>query len=383
MPQLDFFCKAPFGSAIIATTGELAPCCEYISHESDLPQYHVKDFDHWWRQGLTALRDRMIKDEVDPGCRHCRQKESNPRELNLRRHTNCQIKQTNQSLIQAFTTGSARTGPEVLEIRLGNLCNLGCIMCSAVLSSTIAAEVAHNRDKFAQIDIHEIAMPSPWWKDPQHWHRALDLASQARYLHLSGGEPFMHPGIKQLLQVLHPECSLSASTNLTLLDDEIIGLLMDRSPNTRLVWSVEGIEAHDEYVRWPTRWADIEHTLSRLQGMQIQAHHVLQHTSVFALPALLDWIHQHKIPIVFGRVYDRSVDGSPMLTLNSVSPTDYDRFSAWLSTYQGSHRDAISGWARDYSFDRTAHDRFRRYVNTLDSIRGTDFAATFAVNWHE
>lgn len=375
----DKFCKAPFAGAMIATTGELATCCEYMTHESDLPQYHVKDFDHWWTHGLLPLRTRMITDQEDAGCRHCRSKESNAKESHLRAYTNWQVKSSADWLAQQ-AHGGQKLATDLLEIRLGNLCNLGCIMCHSSLSSTIAAEVSQNQEQFASIGIHAIAMPSPWWKDPVSWRRALDLASQAKWVHVSGGEPFMHPYIDELLLAVSPQCNLSINTNLTLIDDARAELL-SQLPRLKLTWSVEGIGQHNAYVRWPTVWQDIERTLARLKSIKIEAYHVLQHTSVFALPALIDWIEQQGLPITFGRVYDKSIDGSGMMTIDSVSDQDHDRFSSWLSDYHGPYREVLITWAQQRQFNADLHARFRRYVTVLDSIRGTDFDRVFAPNW--
>lgn len=372
------FCKAPFAGAVISTTGELAPCCEYMTHESDLPQYHVKDFDHWWSKGLGPLRARMIADQQDAGCRHCRSKESNPAEVHLRTYTNWQVKSSADWLIQQADDPALAT--DLLEIRLGNLCNLGCIMCHSLLSSTIAAEVSQNAQRFAAVDIQVTDMPSPWWKDPASWRQALHLASQAKWLHLSGGEPFMHPQIDQLLEVLSPQCKLSINTNLTLIDHARIELLK-QLPSVKLIWSIEGVGAHNHYVRWPTEWSQVADTAARLGGIELSLYHVLQHTSVFALPDLLDWVHSNDLGINFGRVYDKSVDSSGMMTIDSVSPIDHARFMTWLGSYRGSHRDVLMGWAQGYQFDPVLHARYRRYVTTLDSVRGTDFTGTFSPNW--
>lgn len=375
----DKFCKAPFASAVIGTTGELATCCEYMTHRSSLPQYHIKDFAYWWSTGLAPMRANMINGTPDDGCAHCLSKESNPKEVHIRQNTNWRVRDSSQSLVHGHVSGRPLV-PDLLEIRMGNLCNLNCIMCHSLLSSSIAAEVDRHRSTFAAIDVHAPAMPTPWWKDPEAWQQALDLAAGAKYLHLSGGEPFMHPRIGELLKAIDPQCQLSINTNLTLIDDSIIELLKGL-PSCRLVWSVEGVGEQNHYVRWPTQWSQIQSTVDRLGDIEISPYHVLQHTSVFALPDLLHWMDIRGLPMNFGRVYEKSVDSSGMLTINSVSPRDHAAFLSWLDLYQGEHREVLVHWAASYQFDPNLHARYRRYVGTLDSVRGTDFTAVFAPNW--
>ena len=74
------FCKAPFKTAVIDTGGELLPCCEFMTNESPIAPYKLNYaddwmFNEWWEKGLDPLREKMLKGEVDPGCKYCISKE--------------------------------------------------------------------------------------------------------------------------------------------------------------------------------------------------------------------------------------------------------------------------------------------------------------------
>lgn len=374
------FCKAPFTSVVVDKDSRLLPCCEYLDHASPTKPYYLDDYKQWWATGLDQLRSTMVSGGVDNGCAHCINKESNSQQFNLRRWTDQRVPDSAQHIIDQWTQKQDRP-PELLEIRLGNLCNLACIMCNPAASSTIAAEYHQHRSAYASIEINAPTIPSDkWWDDHDKWDRLKSLIKHAKYLHFGGGEPFMHPRIVELLGELAKDCRVSFSTNMTRLDRSI-GEMLEKFPHARLIASIEGIKAHNDYVRWPSEWHTIEKSFDLVDNKKISIHHVLQHTSVFCLPDLIRWADDRKISMTFGEIYHGSIDGSGMMTLASVSPDDFARFSHWLSTYKGSYRSVLEGWAKNYHFNQDLHVRFCRYTKLIDSIRNTDFTGVFQPRW--
>lgn len=375
----DTFCKAPFSSAVIDCDGKLLPCCEYVQHLSTISHHHVSDFDQWWISGLMPLRQKMILGEPDDGCRHCRTKESNPQEYSLRRDSNRKIQQSALQFMHDEPLGPI----ELVEIRLGNVCNLGCIMCYPGASSTIAAERINHQQVFRSIGIstdHDQNVDRAWYKNQEHWSWALALVANCRYLHISGGEPFMNPRMLELLDAVSDDCSISINTNMTMINEEIADKLRDLA-EVKLVISLEGVGDHNGYVRWPSEWSTIERAIDDLRSLSMNINHVLQHTSIFSIPQLIVWADEKRLPINFGQVFEGSVQGWGTMTINSAHPKDHEQFSRWLGTYDGPYKKVLEGWAGSYVFSPERHDFFKTYVGVLDSIRGTDFQAVFQPNW--
>lgn len=376
----DKFCKAPFVSAVVDKDGSMLPCCEYLPHLTSRPLIHLKHAKRWWQSDMDYLRQSMAEGQVDAGCQHCISKESNPGQFSLRRWTNQRSPRQAQDLVESWQRKDL-SQPTLLEIRLGNVCNLGCIMCSPGSSSTLAAEYHVNQSAYAAIDIHN-RQPAigKWWEDDELWQQMLGMVSRAKYLHFGGGEPFMHPRILELIESIPHDCQTSVNTNMTKFTERIYQALQQR-PNLKLVASIEGTHEHNDYVRWPSRWAEIATAFDRLGNTSINVHHVLQHTSMFVLPRLLSWADDRRLPMTFGEIYRGSIDGTGMMTLDSVSPVDYQRFCQWLESYHGPYKALLANWAATYSFSQGLHQRFWRYTRTLDSIRGTDFDGVFAPSW--
>lgn len=381
----DNFCAAPFAGVLIESDGGLRPCCDFIRWESRSEYVYIREYERWWNQSLTDLRRSMIMGPPDGGCGHCLLKETNPAETHIRHWTNLRVKQSIDQLVSDYKQHDKLSHPQLVEIRLGNACNLGCIMCDPSLSSTLAAERHRHQTVFNDIGIAVRPVDAtPWWRHEESWRTAMDLIQRARYLNISGGEPFMHPRIFDIIDAASSDLVLfSANTNLTLIDQQVTAALKAcAAQSIVMIGSLEGVGKHNDYLRYPSEWTVIEKNIMKLRDIcRVSINHTLQHTSVYALPALLEWTDRQKLSMSFGRVYQKSVDGSGMLTLDSVSPTDHQRFVDWLSRYNGPYKQVACHWAENYKFDLELHRRYRRYVETLDAVRGTNFAATFHPNW--
>ena len=78
-------------------------------------------------------------------------------------------------------------------------------------------------------------------------------------------------------------------------------------------------------------------------------------------------------------MYSGSVDGSDLLSINSVPPAQIKQFQHYVDSHPNP---AIKKWLQTYEFDPDKHARFLEYINMLDQIRGVNFAETFGVDYN-
>ena len=152
------FCKAPFKTAVIDTDGTLLPCCEYMSYKSKLTPYKLNAddtwmFKQWWEKGLDPLRESMLEGKVDPGCEHCINKEKNPNLNSLRKLTNAMFSEDYNEIKNDYSQ-NIKLYPKQVELRLGNYCNLKCIMCGPYASSSILAEYKQHKNEYNKFGIY-------------------------------------------------------------------------------------------------------------------------------------------------------------------------------------------------------------------------------------
>ena len=389
--QPEKFCKAPFKTAVIDTDGSLLPCCEFMTHDSKLAPYklnakNTKMFKDWWEKGLDPLREKMLKGEIDPGCKYCISKEKNPNIAHHRIVTNNRVPDTFEKIKNEYLQNK-RKYPKHVELRLGNYCNLKCIMCGPYASSSILAEYKMHQRQYNEYGIEsnweDPNTPNDWYTYSHNKKIMLDIVSKASGINFGGGEPFISPMLVEVLNVINPKTHLTFNTNMTRINDRVLNALK-KFNNIVIDASIDGVGLHNDYIRHGSKWNLIIENFKKLKdcnNINIHIHYILQHTSLFTLNDVLTFANDNNININFGEVYAGSVDGSGHLTINSASEKDVLSFTKWLTTINFPSKIAIENWIQNYKFNTTLHERFKHYFTMLDKIRGTNFVKTFNPSW--
>ena len=143
----------------------------------------------------------------------------------------------------------------------------------------------------------------------------------------------------------------------------------------------------NDYLRYPSNWDEINANLLHVQdvlpGRILSVNHTLQHASVYSLPELIKYVKERDVPL-----HINIVNGAPCLTLESAPPEDLKKLGEWIETqdwllddkykfmYPGVYT-IITAMCKTTVFDPALYKEYREYVALLDSIRGTNYDATF------
>ena len=132
-------------------------------------------------------------------------------------------------------------------------------------------------------------------------------------------------------------------------------------------------------IRFPSVWTNIEHnitTYSQLPQIYMYISHVLQSFSAINLVELIGWCDQRKFKMDILELSEPS-----FLVLNSVPPLVMENFHTELkkinSTLNQHVVDAALHWVLKYKYDAHLHQQRVQYLETLDSIRGTQLAKNY------
>lgn len=397
----ETFCPAPFRSIDIRTNHTIEPCC--VIEDSKTPYtFNTFDQDRAANPELSALRQNMLDGVKSDRCRQCYEKEG----YGGRSERHNQIKVHGGWPAMQAIADAVYKDPDYLHIRFGNYCNLKCIMCSPYASSSIDTEYRKNKDSYQKFGFDfgfvQEHYKNNWWENPELFNRLMKIVENARYLQFAGGEPTMLPEFTKLLDYVdHRRLdSLGMITNATNFSKSLLDKLIKINSEMRretlrvtVCISLEGVGAHNDYLRYGSEWSDINNTIQTLQdnGVHVSLYHVIQHTTVFTFPALLEYCKENQLPIDFQPV--EGGDILKQLKLNSAHPDDVAKFVEWYNTAHWNTyttkngslvvpaRQILDGVIRNYSFDSEMHEKFKDYVATLDQIRATDFRSTFTPAW--
>jgi len=360
---------APFSSIVIDKNGELLPCCDFMQDKSDVPAGHLSDFDTWWNQDLQVLRNKMISYQVDSGCDHCFKKEADGQSLLRLGYNN------------RFSNRSLEPKISEVEIRLGNYCNLRCIMCGDYASSSIATEYSSNQAAYNKLNIFMSTESLVWWKDDRCMNNLKTILEQVEHINFAGGEPFIVPEMANILTMLNPQKikNIGVISSLNNLSLKILKEL-DKFKSVSITASIEGVGAFNDYIRNGSNWGKVTDNVKLLKqktNIHLNINHVLQHTSIWTLPELIEWADKQNLKISLSGVYYHSYPAPGVLTINSVNPLDLDKFKDWLSKYNGEYKAILENWINQYKYDHLLNQKFHQYISMLDNIRGTDFKLLF------
>jgi sulfatase maturation enzyme AslB (radical SAM superfamily) len=368
------FCIAPFKNLVVNTSGNLMPCCDYLDNGTT----GVENIVEWWNTGLNEIRNNMLTGIVDKNCRHCLSKEKsteNTGYTSLRQAFNSQYQKEIDTIVSNYKNGIVPS-VESVELRVSNYCNLKCIMCGEYASSAIHNEYHQNKEKYNSVNVFMGKIKTvKWWENKETNISAASLFKDVKTLRLAGGEPLL---VKKLFEVAKEiqtinHCKIDVTTSLYTENQHIIDLLL--SMNLQITLSVEGIEEHNDYVRYGSKWDVIEKNLKKFD--KITCSHVLQHTSIFSLPRLVTYCDTNNLKLRLGEVFSGSYPGENVLTINSAHPTDVNKFKQWLKNYSGPNKKFLDTWVGGYKYDSDLNQKFHTYMSMLDSIRGTNFKDTF------
>ena len=304
-----------------------------------------------------------------------------------------------------------------MDVRFGNLCNLKCRMCGPTDSSQWYQEyydtVGHGFHDtvgrivlapdakgriVAQNDPYKWSMTDPFWIEMDQ-----TVLDHIEHIYFAGGEPLLFDKHYELLQRLIDRgraglVAIEYNTNLT----NVPQRAWDIWKHFRVVSlgvSVDGFGPVNEYIRFPSKWKQIEANLDKVDAaegnLEAWLATTVQIDNIMNLPELVKW----KLSKNFKRV-NRASSRFPFITAHPLhNPKHmnvqilpdwikkavhvvYDRFYDWYDAnyYDENHRkllhDLFDGYLKYMDsgrYDPEALAEFWRITKKTDEYRKQDF----------
>jgi organic radical activating enzyme len=333
MNHPDTFCASPFVGLQINTNGTLVPCCEFNHAISGLGDFLTfREYDQWQSGAMRKLKQDLTNGVKSPGCSNCWSRESVDLSTDtvgsLRISINNMFGNVNADL-------STVQSPKSLTVMFGNFCNLRCIQCGPVCSSSHQTEQKLNKSKFEQLDLYRVDhhTEKKWWQTPDFAEFLNKVSQEVQHVFLHGGEPLITPeAIAFLKNIPNPEdIQLSLTTNATVLTDEVYELIKEFK-QLDIVVSLEGVGDHNDYLRYGGHWDTIVTNIQRFQTLPNLVHnkvvinHTLQYTSQYSLLPLIDFCHVNNLVLRIGML-----SGVDHLSIDAMTAQQHQQFVCSLS----------------------------------------------------
>lgn len=295
-------CPLPFTHLFINNAGIVSACC------LTYPQYSQKD-----EFGL-ALSDRSVLSNGLLGAiesSHMKQMQQLVSHKKWPKAcATCKTLETSGQKSRRqieLELSSPDTAPiRTMDLRVGNVCNLACRMCSPFSSVALLEEWSDNENPTSKTMEESIGAYGKidwrnWSEVPEVWTDLLKISDQVREINFAGGEPFLNLAhvsyLKNLIQTgKSKKIRLSYNTNLTLIP-QWLNLIIENFESVKIMVSVDGIGALGEFIRHPLKWSVFEKNLGMLDRMkasygeklEVAFNTTVQAYNLFGLTDLLDY----------------------------------------------------------------------------------------------
>lgn len=390
------------------TDGSALLCCVAKNSEQyNLNDQTVKEI--WNSEHWKDARKKMLAGEKVSACDHCYKEEA----AGIRSHrinenvlwTRELGKEKIDSLIEATQEdGTLDEDLVTLDLRLGNTCNLQCVMCRPQDSSMWLKPGKKLVDILAtdakwdwkhKIDIDTTKFE--WYKKENLWQEFEPMFANIRHMIFAGGEPLLIKEhfrlLKRLVETGHSKhINLRYHTNGTTLPQEILELWKEFS-YVELMVSLDAWGEHHDYVRYPADWSVILNNLKTLDNtpdnIEIKILCTVHALNIFYIPEFAN----NLLDCNFKKIGMRHHNGLfhagtvhwPRYLCTQVFPKEIkqqirDKWESNTTLYKlPQWKDKISQQLNfmDQEDLSELYPQFLDYIQGLDTVRNTSFKDTF------
>ena len=429
------FCVLPWIHIATRPNGDARLCCgsnasgadtgDYtiglVKTENGFPANFGKDtpISAFNNEYMQDVRKTMLESKIPASCTKCFEEESKgvvSKRLWEMYEWNRNGLDFSKLISDTDETGKVPPIIRYLDLRLGNTCNLKCVMCSPHDSSRWLQDYdklvkkTKNLDVINQIGFDKKKFNNVWYEKNEFWDDIFDQIPNITQIYFAGGEPLMIKEHRKFLDEIikrgySKQISLRYNSNGILVNTDIINIWA-QFKQVKYAFSIDAISDKNHYIRYPASWKDIERSLWLMDSSPENVHcSIACAVQIFNIKHIIDFA-KWKLLQGYKKINKFKLDeyesGGGIINLHLIYiPTflsarilpkkdkeeilhQFNDFKKWLwDNYRQDDnfwKDNPYGWKRwegilkfimseDHSHLLPV---FKEYVNNLDSIRNTN-----------
>jgi organic radical activating enzyme len=397
-------CALPFVHLNLLATGRASLCCISSDPLIDEDGAELTVRTHtlrqiWESKAYRDIRAKMLAGETVSHCRNCLKAEKKGFGSYRTEKTALFLAadQTGPTPIQITAADLAPLMPKpfYFDLRFDNLCNLKCVICNGSSSSRIENDPVHQawtEEPAIVRTPNRFGSDKNWLQSDLFTEELKEIGSEARYIQMAGGEPFMSKiGMTWLAELCRSgraaDIVLKVYTNLTRLDHAVINML-SQFKEVQLTLSIDGVGAVYEWVRFPGKWDAIarnaavlvEAQKTKLKNTSVHVNATMSIFGALSITEVFDFAKAHG----FG-AHLNNANWPHYASCRYMPEATKDKLEARLRGYAVNKRTFVSlgaeitQWMADIRtidssalVHRGAVRNVMRFANDMDASRGTD-----------
>lgn len=351
--------------------GRFRPCCNWsFTGETPLTYQNNSVEEYVNSEFKNNIVNTLAKNSWPAGCAVCEKHERNG----------------------AVSLRTERIKPiKDVEIKFGNLCNLGCYMCtsdkSSVLYKTFSDMIEQGLgDDRIREDVEDYESKlnkftvTAWYDNPDKIDDLATYAATRERIRFTGGEPTVNTYLRQFLETLssiNTEIQLRITTNGMILPSALLNLL-GKFKRVELTFSIDGIGKYNEYMRWPSDWNKISNNFIKAveyENIDVDINTVVSVLNVHLLDDIIEWgqehgAHQH----IFLPVHEPDV-----LQPGLAAQWQKDIFEQTYKKYENNSKIKMDKCKNFVHLEQSTQllTNMQDYLDRLDKQRNTDWRKVF------
>ena len=288
------FCPLPWIHLATRPNGDVRVCCTSNASGADLVDskevglviqngsiMNLRDnsiAEVWNSNYMKSTRVDMLAGNIPSSCTKCFDEESK----GIVSKRQWETKVWNERIdLQAIVDQTSKDGYlpvniPYFDLRLGNLCQLKCVMCSPHDSSSWIKDWKLQTPKYKTIELKQDQhwddrnRDYTWYQKGSFLDTMKDQAHFIKELYFAGGEPLLIPEHYKILEFMiesnnAKNCILRYNSNGLELPDKLFDL-WSYFKQVKFNFSIDALGKHNDYIRYPSKWEDVETNLRKLDN---------------------------------------------------------------------------------------------------------------------
>lgn len=408
------FCPLPFVHLATRPNGDVRVCCTANASGAGIDDnkgaglvtedgINMNLREHtigqvWNSKFMRDTRLQLLNDQVPISCTKCFQEEANGITSKRQWETEVWNEQLDMDNIVSTTAedGSLPVSIPYFDLRLGNLCQLKCVMCSPHDSSSWIKDWKLQYPKYKSIELKQdqgwdSKYDYTWYQKGNFLDTMKEQSQFIKELYFAGGEPLLIPEHYKILQFMVDtgnagNCMLRYNSNGLELPEKLLEL-WSHFKEVRFNFSIDAVGDKNHYIRYPSDWNTIVKNLHILDNTPdniiVNIACAVQLLNIMYLPELAKWkisqnfkkVHMH--PKTNGDIGTHLVYFPSYLNIR-VLPAELKELAA-KNIRQFTDNPRWLGFI-DYMMQEDWSSKLPstiEYLETCDTTRGTNFRSVF------
>lgn len=271
------FCPLPWLHSYVGNQGTYQVCCIGDEFNNEIRDHDQKTIsvldgkDHLDVMNtpyMKAFRLQMLNGSLPTACTRCKLVEHLGGVSRRMQEIDANQDKITNLIQKTGIDGSISNDATHLDYRFGNTCNLQCRMCGPTASKKWIKDyrdLPPNLSRPEVMDSLEFFQKCNWQNDLKLLEEFDKKLHNTERLHFAGGEAFYVKNMERMLDICIEKdrakhITISYNTNLTVLPESLLQK-WKQFKEIRLLVSLDGFGALNDYIRYPSQFTTIDKNL--------------------------------------------------------------------------------------------------------------------------